>query len=177
MRHNKGFTLIELIVVIMIMAISAAVVVSSISSVYTRNMQQCAIEIDALLSRCRISAMSRAGNVYLELWQGTDGIYAAYCESGGGSGDIREEEKVGKSMLSITWTDSGGTTHDLSAGSLYLAFDRGTGALLPLSRSFAMASDTFSPLLNCTDISVTHGTSQRTVVLVPVTGKHYISAD
>lgn len=172
---NKGFSLIELIVTVAILAISSVLVVSSFSSVQIKNMQKCAAELDALISQSRVGAMSRAGDVYLELRQGTDGIYAAYCESGGGT-DLREEEKIGKSMLSVGWTDSSGITHDLSDGNLYLAFDRSTGALLPLSRSFAMAGESGADT-DCIGITVYYGENSRTVVLIPVTGKHHVTAN
>lgn len=172
---SKGFSLIELIATVAILAIAATLIASSFSSVHIKNMQKCSSELDALLSRARVSAMSRAGDVYLRLRQDETGVYAACCERGE-DGTVCEEEKIGKSMLSLSWKDNAGVSCSLPSHTLYLAFDRGTGALLSLSRSYAMAGQSGTDTY-CTEITVSYGERSRKVVLVPVTGKHHITAD
>ena len=171
MHRNKGFSLIELVVVIAILGIAAGLVVGSLNVVHVQNMRSCASEIDALLSKTKICAMSRAGNVYLVLRQTSDGVYADYYEGG----VLRQTDKVGKSTVIVVWND--GTEHDLGDGPLCLTFDRGTGAFEPLSVSFGYAGLTYGGGGDyCDSVTVSSGGRSTRIELTPVTGKHLVTA-
>ena len=175
MNRNRGFSLIELIVVVAILAIAASLVVGSFNLVYVKNMQSCASRIDALLSKTKICAMTRAGSVYLRIYQGSDGIYADYCEGGA----VVESNKVGKSTVALVWND-GTTDHALAdqGQDLYLSFDRGTGAFLTLAQSFSCANQSYTGANTncCVSITLTGGGTTRTITMIAPTGKHTITA-
>lgn len=174
MNRNRGFSLIELIVVVAILAIAASLVVGSFNLVYVKNMQSCASRIDALLSKTKICAMTRAGSVYLRIYQGSDGIYADYCEGGA----VVESNKVGKSTVALVWND-GTTDHALADQDLCLSFDRSTGAFTPLGTAFTMYDATSamkdSPAY-CVSITLSSGGASRVISLIGPTGKHLITA-
>jgi len=108
-NNNKGFTLLELIVVIAIMAVMTALIVPKLSAAFSNEAMVAAKKIDAAISKCRIDNMtlSHRGNS-LETTR-------TYLDFSG----------IANSRLTITNEE----------GSLYGAtnvyFDRATGALKP----------------------------------------------
>lgn len=75
-RHSKnsGFTLIELIVTVAILAIVSTGMILSLNIVFSANSRKSAKSCQAVLDRCRINAMARSG---------TDTFVAFYNDSNG----------------------------------------------------------------------------------------------
>jgi len=172
MKDHKGFSLIELIVTVAILAIAASLVVGSFNLIYVKNTQKCASAVDALLSKTKICAMSRAGDIYLKLYQTEDGIFADYCEGG----TAVQTDKVGKANVAVSWND--GTEHALEGNPLYLSFARGTGAFTTLAKSFAMGGQTYAGADSayCAQIVFAGGGAARVIELAAPTGSHRITA-
>jgi len=171
---NKGFSLVELIVVIALIAIAAGAITTSMRSLYSFHVKQCASNIDAMLSKCKVGAMSKAGDVYLRLYSGSDGIYCQYYEAD----VVVSNEKIAKDKVAISYISSNGdTVHTIGTEGLYISFDRTTGGLLTLGEAADLGGTTASDATYYSmAITVASGEKNLTVRLVPTTGKHFIES-
>lgn len=169
---NGGYTLLELIIVVAIIGIGIGVFISSISGIYSSDVKKCASELDSVLARCRISSMSRTGNVYLEICRTGDGVCVKYYE--GDSAAPAQQDVIGKTRVDVTYTN-GDDSSSIDSGSIFVKFDRSTGALRyigserPEADSFSVFANGAQVILNCS----CNG-SVRSVTVVASTGAHYL---
>lgn len=160
-RENKGFSLVELVVTIAIMAVLTTVGVLSFGLVTGRQIISCAEEMEGCIGETKMQAMSRA-NAELEIFVKADGVYANMSLNGAAGID----EKIGKTNISVKYKTSAGAEVTLTETErLVISFDRASGAFK------------FPGLgagVNCTEITISGGSRTRKIVLVPQTGKYYI---
>jgi prepilin-type N-terminal cleavage/methylation domain-containing protein len=176
MRNNRGFSLLELIVAVALIAISLTVLSLSISEIFASNAKECANQLDALLSQCKVDAMSQSGNVYLEVYQDTDGVHAKIINDKNPTVPL-VDQKIGKNSLSVQYQDSAGTTpHSIpSSDPLYLSFDRTTGAFLDLYRCQRLVgTPSVSSGVFCAKLTVSSGRKTINITLYPSTGGHIL---
>lgn len=145
---NSGFTLMELILVVVILGIAASFAYLSISNIGSTQARKAATDTDYLLSRCRAACLSRSGDNYLRLYQSGDKIMADYCENGS-----IEQHELGDGRVSCAVDGSPLKTADAT-----IRFERSTGAEQSAVQS----------------ISFSGGSSSYTVKIVPSTGSHII---
>jgi prepilin-type N-terminal cleavage/methylation domain-containing protein len=170
--RNKGYTLIELVVVMAILGSLLGISLLSLSTIYSSQAKRCAGEIDALISRCKIGALSREGPVYLKLYIAADGsVHGAYYEKG----SLVSDDELSSKALSVTYrTDDGTPPYSLEETPLALSFVRDTGAFMALNdvpgsiRAYATGA-------SCTRIDVTGGNRTIGLTLIPPTGSHGIA--
>jgi prepilin-type N-terminal cleavage/methylation domain-containing protein len=157
-RKNNGFSLIELIVVIAILAIVSTGLVSAFFSVSGWQLKQTAITIDNGLKKTRVLALSRDDKaVSFELYKKDNDRY--YMKAGG-----ENETEIASAETAIQYvTESGVTVTIDQTKVLTLYFDRSSGAFQSISIN---GIDTY-----CKQITVTKGDKTKTITLVPVTGK------
>ncbi|MBQ4245500.1 MAG: type II secretion system protein [Clostridia bacterium] len=121
-KNNKGFSLVEMIVVITIMGIAVSLVVGSMVSVYRARSKKAAETLDAVISQCKIDSMSGL-DCYLTVSLEDGDYYAKLHRTGA---EVYKTEK----LASDNMTMSAGTNSLAEEGSeLYLKFDRATGAV------------------------------------------------
>ena len=195
-KKNRGFTLVEITVVLAIFAILLAVLVPSLDPVAGFRANRAAISIGAALDRTKTEAMDRLVGEMRLSWT-SDGYYISYYLDRGKTG-VREEqpEKIASGRMKISYTDSNGTTVKLredGTNELILTYDRSTGGFLPIQSRVWEQKDILKMLSDGEDIPLdrpenstqpycekitVHGVGQRTriITLFQDTGKYTISA-
>ena len=157
--NNKGFTMVELIVVMLIIGIITVIVGLTISTSTSARAEGTASSVNALISKCRAGCLSKTGNVYLTLAVDNGSLVCRYYEN-----DILVStdtfEANGIAVSVSTMLNGPPTTRALTATPFRLSFNRSTGAQTPQSDGS-----------NCTALKFTGGRTY-TVELVPSTGSH-----
>jgi len=165
LKSDHGFSFIEIIVVLAIISVCVGITAASISNVSASQASKCAQEMNSILSKCRIRAMSRAASVSIKFYRNKDGdVIADYIENG----ITVSEDKMGNARAHVVYVTD--TQHELNtsgATPLYLTFRRETGALKTLeSNGITEATQ------QCTAIIISGGGQTYTIHLVPTTGMH-----
>lgn len=134
-RDNGGYSLIELIVVIAILAVVAGISISGLGLVKNARDKRVCQSIYSAAGKTRVSAMAKGEDeAYLVARWDTDGLYLDIVAANPSSpvGDINDSEKIaGKSQEVYYYTDYNDATTKtaFASGSLKLYFDRSTGSL------------------------------------------------
>ena len=195
-KKNRGFTLVEMTVVLAIFAILLAVLVPSLDPVAGFRANRAASSIGAALDRTKTEAMNRLVGEMKLSWT-SDGYYISYYLDRGKTG-VKEEqpEKIASGRMKISYTDSNGTTVNLweeGTNQLILTYDRSTGGFLPIQSRVWEQKDILKMLSDGEDIPLDRpenstqpycekitvyggGKRTRTITLFQDTGKYTISA-
>ncbi len=133
-NKNKGFTLLELIVIVAIIAILGTGIGLSYSRVSRAGVKSAAQEVKALTSECRVAQMSRAGEYTADIFiDSSDGcIHGQLLKNGVPDTSVisSSEKKFARVGVSIdVEIPDAGTTALSSGDHLYLSFNRGSGRL------------------------------------------------
>ncbi len=169
-NDNKGFSLVELIVVIAIMAILTTGAVMSIASIFGVAVKQCARDIKSSINDTRVSTMGK-DQVILTIQKGntagtSEAYYCIVKEIDGSGKETLDEIRVGRSNLEITYMltdESGNYKEELTldeAHKITVEFNRGSGSL--------KAGDDGR---YCTLIKITKNSTEKVIKLYPETGK------
>lgn len=179
--NNKGFSLVEMVITIAILAACTALVTLSLSVIPSSAAKKCANELDELLSDIKLQAMTRDGGAYLRLYVNDKGETVAETYIGGtDSANLSDSAVIGNRRCSVSvngsfaaddGTSSSATTplSSLSAG-LWLSFKRDTGAL-SFTQYPANAIQSVSAL------TVSGGTRTYTITLYAATGAHAVKME
>ena len=180
-NRDKGYSLIELVVVIAIMAILVGVFAISVSSLSGRKVNKCADETVTTLERARVLTLGKEQNqVEFRLYYDTtEKQYRTQIYQGG---VVVSDRVVGKDPIEISVTFEGDSTaYDLRTGvikgtapyvvsgvgeeGLFLVFNRSSGAFEQGTNTVGETKD------YCSKIVVSSGS--RTIEIMPVgrTGK------
>lgn len=190
-KNNKGFTLVELIVVISIFTILLGILGPSVSSIFSYRAKRAANSIVAALDKTKTEAMNRlVGEMVLE--RTDDGYYVSYyLDRGKQSGVVEEQaEKIAPKNTLISYTTTANTagTEILLGEKLIFTFNREDGSFRPLQKDI-IRSDEITDSLNhhrdisfpdkmiadnvgnyCTSITVKGGSRTSTIKLETGTG-------
>ena len=153
--RNKGFTLIEMIVVISIFTILLGILEPSISSIFAYRAQRTADSIGAALDKTKTEAMNRlVGEMKLE--KRSDGYYISYyLDRGKDSGVVQDQpEKIapGGTLVTVCTTRNPAGAEMQTGDSLILTYDREDGSFRPVQTGEMTQAEINECLQNYKDI-------------------------
>jgi prepilin-type N-terminal cleavage/methylation domain-containing protein len=128
-NNNNGYSIIELIIVLAIIAIIISTVFYSIILVFSANAKSCANNMQRSIGDCKVTTMGKSA-AYMELYRDADqNVYTRmYVMDSGGSYVPSEPQKVGTSRVYVAYTPEGGAETELLAGDkIEIRFDRASG--------------------------------------------------
>jgi type II secretory pathway pseudopilin PulG len=158
-KNNKGFSLVELIVIIALMAVLTTSIITYIGMVGDAQAKKCANGLSSGLSQTKVCAMSRS-KASITVYGDDTGVYIKTVQ-----GNAERTEKIGKDGVKVefrTIRDSDvftpvGTTLD---SGVKIEFDRASGACKKMSNGEY-----------CYGFKVTAGQTTYIVNIEPLTGK------
>lgn len=194
MKDDKGYSLVELIIVLAILAVIAAMVFYSFSLMVGQYARECANNTSAVLDKEKNYALAKSATVdcYVEIvMRENDGYYARYYVPKSAITQdewiLEEEQKLGRHKVEMTFTlkdITAGTTRDVTLDadtSVKLVFNRSSGAFKGAVVADGSDGDAGSlpdmsaaGIEQCTKITIIHGRTYE-LQLYPSTGKHVLS--
>lgn len=193
-KKNRGFTLVEMVVIISIFVLLLGIMVPSLNSILGFRVQRAANSIASALDKTKIEASNRlVGEMMLERRE--DGYYISYIIDRGkvnGKENIKwneDEEKLLPKTSIIYKVEGGNEAREMTVGeSLIITYDRATGAFLPLQsqnetywnkdifQELRDGKSIFTGGVYCNQIIVSGGGRTRIINLLKDTGKYEITA-
>lgn len=164
-KDNRGFSLVELIIVMAIMALLAGGTLIGIGMVSGKPAEECASKIHSSLQGNRITAMGKYSSS-ISFYVNTDGsIYMMETINGADSAPV----KIGDSGVKVQYRVTGDGAeewHDLGSSSdpLIISYNRSTGAFNDLE---AMGLDD----KYCLEIKCSKANKVKVITLYHLTGK------
>jgi len=167
-KDNRGYSLVELIVVVAMIAVLVTGISLSISIIYNSNARAGAYNIRSEMADLKVYSMSKdASSARMKLYRSSyDGdVYAQLQHKEGGSWeDYRDPQKVATRKVTVTCVKKDGSLVVLDGGAanyICMAFDRGTGSMI----------DTVDDTVLVDKIIVEGGHKKYTLILYALTGK------
>ncbi len=184
-KNNKGYTLVELIVVIAIVALLASIITYSIGIVSRNRSREAASDFSALLSAAKISTMSgeveiddsdpdnikiNSPMIELAYSTGDDVFYGnVYTVSRTTPSNV---EDLGDGSLSVSYTIGSNASQEINDTSaitrISISYNNETGAVAEFAENGTPAN-----LTGVSQIIVDFGSSQITIY--PATGYHELN--
>ena len=140
MKNNRGYSLVELVIVIAIIAVMGTFMFLGFGLLTGQNARECANDLSAALDKEKNYALTRSAMVdcYLELVYHDNAYYVRNAYVRGTSEDdwvMAEEEKIGKGSVTVKYYLPGedrkqykDVGHSVKDKSLKFVFDRVSGA-------------------------------------------------
>lgn len=168
--NNSGYSLVELIIVIAIMAVLIGTVFYSISMIFGANAKTCANNIQRAIADCKVTTMGKK-EAYMELYRAADGnVYTKlYVYEQTGATPVEEEpQKMGNNRVYVGYIKPGETPDaatELNSGdSVTIKFDRSSGSFDKTAHD------------NCAQIIVRGGSKNYAIEMTQLTGKSEVKA-
>lgn len=172
MKDNRGFSLVELVIVIAIIAVLSAATISGLGYIWGTNVRSCANELKTAVGKTQITTMGKTEttlHIYKDPASGDYYKQELVVNGISASTSAEDPQKIGSGLVDIQFrTFPSGTLIDLTgSNTLDIQFDRSSGAQKVMTAG-AGAGEC------CDRIIVSFGSRKEDVVLVPATGKVYI---
>lgn len=176
-KDNRGYSLVEVIIVIAIIAAIGLVTTLSVVLIFNANGKTCANDIVGAISECKIMTMTKGqgsvqlliyrdganGNIYSEL-QIKDSTTGDWVTANGGP------EKLGAKKCTVGTADGLNDLPESSDTAWRICFDRSTGAF----KYAASAGDDENTTYGLEKIYVQGGNRRYCIKLEKLTGKQTI---
>ena len=159
-KNNEGFSLVELIIIIAVMAVLTVSIVTYTGLIGDSNAKKCAKELGNSLSETKVCAMSRA-EAKLIVYADSSGVYVKKVQSGRAD----KTEKIGKKGVKLGYIDIRNSTTYTAVGTtedtgIVIQFDRASGACKKMDSG-----------KYCYGFKITAGDASYKVNIEPLTGK------
>lgn len=164
---NSGYSLIELVIVLAIIAIIMGTVFYSIVLIFSANAKSCANNIQRSIGDCKVTTMGKS-DAYMELYRDSEGsVYTKmYITESDGTSTEQEPQKVGTSRVYVGYDASGVTKTSLEAGDkIEIRFDRSNGGFKAGAGGVIYEN-----------IYVEGGSKKYRIEMIPLTGKSQVIA-
>ncbi len=158
MKNNEGFSLIELIVVVVILALMSTGVMAGLGYLTLANTSKCATKIDSGFTTLKSKNMAKAETTYMHLYNYNDDYYIVYNDldedsfTPDGSG-----EQIGNYKLKVSMDDD--------------PIESGESVCFSIRKKDGGFTNTLSP----TSKIVVSGQTSKEITIVTSTGKHFIN--
>lgn len=163
--NNRGFSLVELIVVVLITAVLAGGIAVSVSVIHDADVSAASKKLVSMLTAARSYTTSKSRDtIWLELSKESGGGYYAQIYQGNKStpaaAEVLSKEKIGGSSLTLKIKElkADGTACEINVtdgNSVKFNFIKASGALTE----------------NYTDITVTNGSKTENIIVIKETGR------
>jgi len=192
-KDNRGFSLVELIVVILIMAIISGTAVLALGSIFSTKTKAAAQSVQDALKQARIDAITRdndlvplapaetaasgyATNIYVKFYTSNSEIVADVCSNKSGTEVVLNSKVIASDKYTLQFCNKSGNllVSNLEVGSatVYIYFKKSTGGVSRLSYSVGVTSGKMS---GCDMIKVKSPSGETMdIILVSLTGRSYI---
>lgn len=150
-NNNKGFSLIEVIVVAAILVVLAGTATIGYNMLSGRAASQCASQLKSiiLLNRTHALGMTSAD---VSISVNSNGVFVTETINGGAG----SSKNIGKSDVNVSYSlDGGASYNDLSGTSVSFSFDRSSGALASINGVAASTDIKFKVSKNSSNYIVT----------------------
>lgn len=157
MRNNSGFSLIELIVVVAIIALMSTGTMAGLGYLSLANTSKCATKIDSGFTKLKSKNMAKADTTYMHLYNYNDNFYIVYNDldetsfTPNGTG-----EQIANSKVQVSMDDD--------------PLENGESICFSIRKK----DGSFVNTLNPTSKIVVSGQTSKTITIVTSTGKHFI---
>ena len=169
MRREKGFSLVEVVVVLAIMVILSAGIMLIVPQMSGQQLRQGVRAIDTGLANTKTTVMAK-GTGFFQLVKDADGGYSAVSPNG------TEKSLGSRKTLTVTYTTSDNAVHTITeAEPLIISYDKSSGAFQERIKSLkadGKTVDVYDTGNYVRKITVSLQGQEKAILLYPKTGKH-----
>ncbi len=170
MKENKGFTLIEVLVVVAIMGLLAAASVNIYYYLKQADVKQASKVVNTMLEYTRTNTMSINASWEMRIEKDANGMYYATVYR---NDKLWKKNELGNRVKIYTITNSSAEVEITSGSSPYIIFKSDTGGV----KEYGTASGS-DKVANSSDelngYRIKSGDKTVNVEIVPLTGAHYV---
>ncbi len=189
-KNNRGFSLIELIVAVLIMAIISGGAFVALGSIFSTKTKAAAVVVQDALKQARIDAISLdndivalvsgetaangyATNIYVKFHVDNSQLLADVCSNKSGSEYVLNTKVIASDKFSLQFCKKDGTLVDegatVGSATAYVYFKKATGGVSRLT------IDGVGKYSSCDMIKVVSPSGEVVdVILVSLTGRSYV---
>lgn len=133
-HNNKGFSLIELIIVIAILSIVTSTVVVSVGYLYNTNVKSTLKKMNSALLKTQSYTTTKSlesKDIALKITKDSTGCVLHYVDSSGADIPGMDSEKIGNNKICVALEYSDGSSQVVDTSTPgYVYYDRATGGVL-----------------------------------------------
>ena len=177
-KNNRGFSLIELLVVVMLLSLLVGLLVPALNPLFATEARQGAYQINSLLAKAKVYAMGRSDEVYIRIYVQDNRVYGDHLIVGkDGEKTVLSTEQLATKRSNVYITPPVGTSPYGLLGDtdeVYISFQRATGALRVFGKTMAPPTTPYATG-DTAIISTAAGDKVYEVVIIATTGKHEVT--